>query len=41
MKFILSENFQSVIPTTNWMFPVTDISKLETFENIPKQESFT
>ena len=31
MKFILSENFQSVIPTTNWMFPVTDIKVPETF----------
>jgi len=38
MKFILSENFQSVIPTTNWMFPVTDIKVPETFENIPKPE---
>ena len=38
MNFILSENFQSVIPTTNWMFPVTDIKVPETFENIPKPE---
>ena len=38
MKFILSENFQSVIPTTNWMFPVTDIKVPETFEQIPKPE---
>ena len=38
MSFILSENFQSVIPTTNWMFPVTNIQVPETFEKLPKPE---
>ena len=36
MNFILSEKFQSVIPTTNWMFPVTNIKLPDTFENLNK-----
>ncbi len=34
MNFILSDDFQSVIPTGNWMYPVTDIPLPEGFETL-------
>ena len=36
LKFMLSEKFQSVIPTTNWMYPATDIKLPDTFKNLDK-----
>ncbi|MGL9760138.1 MAG: thiamine ABC transporter substrate binding subunit [Symbiopectobacterium sp.] len=32
MQFILSQTFQSLIPTTNWMYPVTSIALPEGFQ---------
>ncbi len=39
MDFMLSNDFQSVIPTTNWMYPVTDITLPQGFEtlSVPEQ----
>jgi len=39
MHFILSDEFQSVIPTGNWMYPVTDVTLPKGFETliIPKK----
>ncbi len=34
MKFILSDEFQKIIPTTNWMFPVTQVEIPEIFNQI-------
>ena len=34
MAFILSDAFQSVIPTGNWMYPVTDIALPEAFSSL-------
>ena len=34
MQFILSESFQSAIPTGNWMYPVTDIDLPEEFAQL-------
>lgn len=34
MQFILSDEFQSVIPTTNWMYPVTDVALPEAFSEL-------
>jgi thiamine transport system substrate-binding protein len=34
MSFILSDEFQTVIPTGNWMYPVTDIALPEGFETL-------
>lgn len=34
MQFILSDDFQSVIPTTNWMYPVTDVPLPEGYANL-------
>ncbi|WP_375754070.1 thiamine ABC transporter substrate binding subunit [Vibrio sp. HN007] len=34
MSFILSEEFQSVIPTGNWMYPVTNVAQPEGFESL-------
>lgn len=44
LAFILTDDFQSVIPTGNWMYPVTDTALPEGFESLtlPKQAlSFT
>ncbi len=44
MSFILSEEFQSVIPTGNWMYPVTDTQLPEGFNSLAmpsKALSFT
>jgi thiamine transport system substrate-binding protein len=39
MKFIISDEFQSVIPTGNWMYPVTDVALPNAFEqlNVPEK----
>ena len=39
MQFILSDEFQSVIPTGNWMYPVTEVALPEGFEalTMPQQ----
>ncbi|CAM2962110.1 thiamine ABC transporter substrate binding subunit [Vibrio mytili] len=39
MHFILSDEFQSAMPTGNWMYPVTDVALPKGFEslNIPSQ----
>ncbi|MGD8173062.1 thiamine ABC transporter substrate binding subunit [Vibrio sp. TRT 21S02] len=39
MHFILSDEFQSVMPTGNWMYPVTDVKLPQGFETltVPKQ----
>ncbi len=34
MAFILSEEFQSAMPTGNWMYPVTDVKLPEGFETL-------
>lgn len=44
MNFILSDEFQSAMPTGNWMYPVTDVALPKGFEtlNVPsKSLSFT
>jgi thiamine transport system substrate-binding protein len=44
MSFILSDDFQSAMPTGNWMYPVTDVALPKGFEtlNVPsKSLSFT
>ncbi|MBR9789806.1 MAG: thiamine ABC transporter substrate binding subunit [Vibrionaceae bacterium] len=44
MNFILSDEFQSAMPTGNWMYPVTDVALPKGFEtlNVPSQPlSFT
>lgn len=44
MQFILSDAFQSAIPTGNWMYPVTDVALPEGFSSLtlPQQAlSFT
>lgn len=38
LKFILSSEFQKIIPSTNWMYPVIDIPLPEDFKEIPKPE---
>ena len=35
MKFILSDDFQKILPTTNWMFPVTNVEIPDMFNQIP------
>ncbi|MDE1313157.1 thiamine ABC transporter substrate binding subunit [Vibrio aestuarianus] len=39
MQFILSDQFQSVIPTGNWMYPVTSVELPKGFEtlNVPQK----
>ncbi|WP_059122595.1 thiamine ABC transporter substrate binding subunit [Vibrio sp. MEBiC08052] len=39
MQFILSDDFQSVIPTTNWMYPVTSVALPDAYSHlsIPKK----
>ncbi len=39
MNFILSDEFQSAMPTGNWMYPVTDVALPEGFDtlNVPSQ----
>ncbi|MDW6091762.1 thiamine ABC transporter substrate binding subunit [Vibrio rhizosphaerae] len=39
MQFMLSEDFQSVIPTTNWMYPVTSVTLPDAFRHlsVPKK----
>ncbi|KLN65432.1 thiamine ABC transporter substrate-binding protein [Vibrio sp. VPAP30] len=34
MNFILSEEFQSAMPTGNWMYPVTDVALPQGFETL-------
>jgi thiamine transport system substrate-binding protein len=34
MNFILSDEFQSAMPTGNWMYPVTDVALPEGFETL-------
>ncbi|MDW6002851.1 thiamine ABC transporter substrate binding subunit [Vibrio mangrovi] len=34
MQFMLSDDFQSVIPTGNWMYPVTSVALPEGFRNL-------
>jgi thiamine transport system substrate-binding protein len=34
MRFILTDKFQSVMPTGNWMYPVTDVALPEGFESL-------
>lgn len=44
LSFILSDEFQSAMPTGNWMYPVTDVALPEGFEtlSVPSQSlSFT
>ncbi len=36
MSFILDDKFQKIIPTTNWMFPVTGVELPDTFLNLKK-----
>ena len=39
MKFILQDEFQNIIPTTNWMFPVTDVQVPDIFNKINQPET--
>ncbi len=39
MQFILSDEFQNTIPTTNWMYPVTQIPLPAVFEKLTKPNS--
>ena len=39
MKFILQDEFQIIIPTTNWMFPVTEVQVPDIFKNINQPET--
>ena len=44
MAFIISDDFQSLIPTGNWMYPVTDVQLPDAFQqlNVPaKSLSFS
>jgi len=42
MSFILSNDFQSVIPTGNWMYPVTNTELPEGFDSLSvPQKSLT
>ncbi|HEY7864858.1 MAG TPA: thiamine ABC transporter substrate binding subunit [Psychromonas sp.] len=44
LAFIISDEFQSLMPTGNWMYPVTDIALPEGFKNLTipsKSFSFT
>lgn len=34
MQFILSKDFQTVIPTGNWMYPVTDVALPKAFDSL-------
>lgn len=38
MHFILTPAFQSVIPTTNWMYPVTDVTLPEAYQQLTRPE---
>ncbi|MGK2889766.1 MAG: thiamine ABC transporter substrate binding subunit [Candidatus Malihini olakiniferum] len=38
MQFTLSPAFQSLIPTTNWMYPVTGVALPEGFESLARPE---
>jgi thiamine transport system substrate-binding protein len=38
MQFILSDEFQSVIPTGNWMYPVTAVELPEGFNSLTKPQ---
>ncbi|MFT8209694.1 MAG: thiamine ABC transporter substrate binding subunit [Symbiopectobacterium sp.] len=38
MQFILSPTFQSLIPTTNWMYPVTGVALPEGFQSLARPE---
>ncbi|MCC8364802.1 thiamine ABC transporter substrate binding subunit [Xenorhabdus sp. PB61.4] len=38
MQFMLSPAFQQVLPTTQWMYPVTDIPLPEVFKQLPVPE---
>ncbi len=38
LQFMLSDDFQSIIPTTNWMYPVTAIKLPKGFESISTPE---
>lgn len=35
MQFILTPEFQTIIPVTNWMYPVIDVQVPEAFHNLP------
>jgi thiamine transport system substrate-binding protein len=44
MRFILSDQFQSVMPTGNWMYPVTSVALPKGFETLavpPKALTFS
>ncbi|MEF1291476.1 thiamine ABC transporter substrate-binding protein, partial [Vibrio sp. M260118] len=34
MNFILSDEFQSAMPTGNWMYPVTDVALPQGFDTL-------
>ena len=36
MAFIVSDQFQSLMPTGNWMYPVTNVALPEAFKNLTK-----
>ena len=36
MAFIISDEFQSLMPTGNWMYPVTDVTLPDGFKNLSK-----
>lgn len=36
MQFILSDDFQSAMPTGNWMYPVTDVALPEGYQSLTK-----
>lgn len=38
MTFILSDDFQSLMPTGNWMYPVTEVALPEGFETLTVPE---
>ncbi|MFB6435113.1 MAG: thiamine ABC transporter substrate binding subunit [Candidatus Malihini olakiniferum] len=38
MQFILSTAFQDLIPTTNWMYPVTGVALPEAFQSLARPE---
>ena len=39
LKFILTDDFQSIIPTTNWMYPVTKTQQPPEFNELIKPEN--
>ncbi|WP_372883064.1 thiamine ABC transporter substrate binding subunit [Psychromonas sp.] len=39
MAFIVSDEFQSLMPTGNWMYPVTDIALPDGFKNLSKPKN--